>query len=138
MRTGAVHDLVERARKDIPVSNLAAVKARWKSDREMIADSAAEIDAMVEDPAGAGDEFGGDGFGDDGFDEEWDELGLGTSKRMSEVEIERTKKVRRLHFILHLRSPVIACIDSASRSLRDTPTQTCGARRSKRPTKTII
>lgn len=28
-----------------------------------------------------------------GFDDEWDELGFGSSKKMSEIELERTRKV---------------------------------------------
>ncbi|TFK80740.1 hypothetical protein K466DRAFT_558774 [Polyporus arcularius HHB13444] len=91
VRTGTVHDLVEKARRDLPVDNLAAVKKRWKADRDMMGDSLEEINAMLED---AGE--GKDEAESDEFDDEWDELGFGASKKMSDAEIERTKKVQPL------------------------------------------
>ncbi|KAI0724008.1 hypothetical protein C8T65DRAFT_704651 [Cerioporus squamosus] len=91
MRTGTIHDLVEKARRDLPVDNLAAVKKRWKADRDMMEDSLEEINAMLEDAGEGEDETEGDDF-----DDEWDELGFGASKKMSEVELERTKKVQPL------------------------------------------
>lgn len=86
VRTGAVHDSVEQVRRDLPTDNLAAVRFLWAKDREMLEDSLSEVNDMIED----------DGAGDDDFDDEddeWDELGLGSSKKMSEAELERTKKV---------------------------------------------
>ncbi len=96
VRTGTVHDLVEKARRDLPVDNLAAVKKRWKADRDMMGDSLEEINAMLED---AGEEK--DEAESDEFDDEWDELGFGASKKMSDAEIERTKKVSRCRKNLH-------------------------------------
>ena len=90
VRTGTVHDLVEKARRDLPADNLAAVKKRWKADRGMLEDSLEEINAMIEE--GGQDEQ--DGLDEEGLDDEWDELGFGSSKKMSEVELERTRKVR--------------------------------------------
>ncbi|KAH9945917.1 uncharacterized protein BXZ73DRAFT_95438 [Epithele typhae] len=103
VHAGAVHELVERAR-EAPEGNLAAVKERWRADRTMMRDSAEEVDAMVDEGrrgrrgGGGGGEEEEDGFGDDDLDagDEWDELGLGTSKRMSAAELERTKKIQPL------------------------------------------
>ncbi|KAI0672995.1 hypothetical protein C8Q78DRAFT_692752 [Trametes maxima] len=103
VRTGAVHDLVEKARRDLPADNLAAVKKRWKVDWEMLEDSLGEINCMIED--GALDD-GGDLDDEEDVDDEWDELGFGSSKKMSEVELERTKKVQpliRFATLLHKR-----------------------------------
>lgn len=86
VRTGTVHDLVEKARREIPADNLAAVKGRWTADRGMLEDSLEEIISMLE----GGDE---DDMDTGGFDDEWDELGFGSSKKMSEIELERTRKV---------------------------------------------
>lgn len=106
VRTGAVHDLVERARKEMPVSNVDAVKRRWRVDREMVADAAGEVDAMLEDAAGEGDEDEDEEA--DELDEEWDELGFGSSKKMSPEEVERTKKVSTCHSlaVVECRSPL--------------------------------
>ncbi|RPD66363.1 hypothetical protein L226DRAFT_500670 [Lentinus tigrinus ALCF2SS1-7] len=91
VRTGTVHDVVEKARRDLPADNIAAVKKRWKADRDMIGDSLDEINAMLEDAEEGEDEAeGGD------LDDEWEELGFGTSKKMSEAERECTKKVQPL------------------------------------------
>ncbi|KAI0647272.1 hypothetical protein C8Q79DRAFT_958586 [Trametes meyenii] len=103
VRTGAVHDLVEKARKDLPADNLAAVKKRWKADREMLEDSLGEINSMIED---ANQDEDGDLDDEEGLDDEWSELGFGSSKKMSEVELERTKKVQpiiRFATLLHKR-----------------------------------
>ena len=88
VRTGTVHDMVEKARRELPADNIAAVKKRWKADRGMLEDSLEEINAMVED-AGEGD----DDVNEDDLDDEWDELGFGSTKKMSDDELERTKKV---------------------------------------------
>ncbi|KAI9057885.1 hypothetical protein FKP32DRAFT_1310487 [Trametes sanguinea] len=101
VRTGAVHELVEKARRELPADNLAAVKMRWKEDRGMLEDSFNDINAMVEDAA-----EDGDGEIDEDFDDEWDELGFGSTKKLSEVELERVKKVQplvRFSTLLHKR-----------------------------------
>ncbi|OSD08630.1 hypothetical protein PYCCODRAFT_39800 [Trametes coccinea BRFM310] len=105
VRTGTVHDLVEQARRELPADNLAAVKMRWKEDRGMLEDSSSDINAMVEDAADEGDGSLDDNF-DDEFDDEFDELGFGSTKKMSEVELERVKKVQplvRFGTLLHKR-----------------------------------
>ncbi|TBU65588.1 hypothetical protein BD310DRAFT_15783 [Dichomitus squalens] len=86
VRTGAVHDMVEKARRELPADNIAAVRKRWRADRGMLEDSLEEINAMVEDA----------GEGEDDMDDEWDELGFGSTKKMSGDELERTKKTQPL------------------------------------------
>ena len=134
VRTGTVHDVVEKARRDLPADNLAAVKKRWKADREMIGDSLEEINAMLEDTGGGEDELEGADL-----DDEWDELGFGASKKMSEAELERTKKVRLCKAILVypenlLNAPELLS-GTTSCALRDSLPQTGSARRTQRPDK---
>ncbi|KAH9901583.1 Grap2 and cyclin-D-interacting-domain-containing protein [Cubamyces lactineus] len=104
VRTGTVHDLVEKARRELPADNLAAVKMQWKADRGMLEDSLNDINAMIEDAGEeGGDDLEGEGFDDD---DEWDELGFGSSKKLSNVELERVKKVQplvRFATLLHKR-----------------------------------
>ncbi|KAH9857110.1 Grap2 and cyclin-D-interacting-domain-containing protein [Lenzites betulinus] len=92
VRTGTVHDLIEKARRELPVDTLDAVKRRWKVDRGMLEDTLDEINSMIEDAGHEGEQD----QDEEGFNEEWDELGLGSSKKMSEAELECTKKVQPL------------------------------------------
>lgn len=85
VHTGMVHDLVDKAKRDLPADNQMAVKKRWVADRGMLEDSLQDVTSMLEDNDAVGE-------GDD-FDDELDELGLGSTKKMSELELERTKKV---------------------------------------------
>lgn len=88
VRTGAVHDTVERIRRTLPEDNFGAVKRRYTLDREMLEDSVNEVNAMI-----AGDEEDEDDpFGEDDEDDEWDELGFGSTKKLSETELDRVKK----------------------------------------------
>ncbi|KAI0807598.1 hypothetical protein C8Q74DRAFT_75847 [Fomes fomentarius] len=102
VRTGTVHDLVEKARRDLPADNLAAVKQRWKADRGMLEDALQEINTMIEESGQGGEEEL------DELDDEWDELGFGSSKKMSDVELERTKKIQPLaRFVTLLHKRVV-------------------------------
>ncbi|KAJ3492358.1 hypothetical protein NLI96_g14 [Meripilus lineatus] len=95
VRTGAVHECIERIRKNIPESNLAAVKAHWSQDRSMLDDSLAEVTEMIEDIGGEEDEGSDDeGFGSD--DDLLDGLGLGATKKLSAAEVDRVKKIHPL------------------------------------------
>ena len=87
VRTGAVHDAVDKARRELPADNLTAVKKRWEADRDLMADSLEEINAMLEDDDAEENDLDGEEL------DEWDELGFGSTKKMSEVELERTRKV---------------------------------------------
>ncbi|OCH93371.1 hypothetical protein OBBRIDRAFT_885514 [Obba rivulosa] len=90
--TGTVHDVVSQAQQSLSTDNISAVKKRWMSDRSMLDDVLDEVAYMIE-THGAGDEEDED-EGD--LDDEWDELGLGAKKKMSEAELSRTKKVHPL------------------------------------------
>lgn len=87
IRTGTVHDMIEKARREFPADNAAAVRKRWEADKGMLEDSLEEINGMIEDDQGEDD------VGGDELDGEWDELGFGPTKKMTEVELERAKKV---------------------------------------------
>ena len=89
VHTGMVHEVVDKARRELPTDNRAAVKKRWDTDRGMLEDSLQDVTSMLEDndAANEGDEF------DDDLDE-LDGLGLGPTKKMSPLELEHTKKVQ--------------------------------------------
>ncbi|PIL24203.1 hypothetical protein GSI_13956 [Ganoderma sinense ZZ0214-1] len=89
VRTGTVHDRIEKARRELPADNVSAVKKRWKADKGMLEDSLEEISSMVEV-----DHQGEDDLDGDELDDEWDELGFGSAKTLSEAELERTKKIQ--------------------------------------------
>lgn len=99
VRTGAVHDLIDKARRELSVDNHAAVRKLWASDREILEDVLGELASMIEDSSTEGvDEGEDEEFGDN----EWDELGLGSSKKMTEIELDRARKVRayKAHLLL--------------------------------------
>ncbi|KAH9952133.1 hypothetical protein B0H21DRAFT_715931 [Amylocystis lapponica] len=101
VRTGAVHDAVDKARA-LSVDNCSAVRRRWALDKEMLDDAASEVAGMLEDAGEDAEEE------DDGFDDEWRELGLGPSKKMTGTELERTKKIQPLlRFIVLLHKRVL-------------------------------
>lgn len=101
--TGTVHDLIERAKRELPADNRGAVRKKWISDRSMLDDSFAEVTDMIEE----GTQDGEEDVDDEGFDDdEWDELGLGSNKNMSAAELDRAKKVQpllRFSTLLHKR-----------------------------------
>ena len=84
IRTGAVHEAIERARS-ISKSNVEAVKKRWEADREGLNDCVKELAEMIEEETAddiesdgeSGNSRIGDSFSDDG----WGDLGAGSSKR---------------------------------------------------------
>jgi hypothetical protein len=88
VRTGAVHDLITKARAPGGVSsnNLASVRKKWKQDYDAMDDGLNEISEMIKDAQAS---TGDDDFEDDG----WDELGIQSSTRMDQTELERAKKV---------------------------------------------
>ncbi|KAF7789515.1 hypothetical protein EIP86_000461 [Pleurotus ostreatoroseus] len=103
VRTGAVHDAIEQARQEVPKNNVDAVRTLWGRDREMLEDSLNEVTEMLEEEED--EEEDEDDFGDEDEDE-WDELGLGKKKKMTEVELDRTKSIHpllRLCVLLHKR-----------------------------------
>ncbi|EKM55503.1 uncharacterized protein PHACADRAFT_95478, partial [Phanerochaete carnosa HHB-10118-sp] len=89
IRAGAVHDAVEQIRKALPADNRAAVQGRLSSDRDILTDCLGEVQEMVKEGCGEEGEL------DDWVDEDGlEELGLGTSKPLSEAECLRAKRVR--------------------------------------------
>jgi Grap2 and cyclin-D-interacting len=88
VRTGAVHDLITKARAPGGVSadNLASVRKKWKQDNEAMDDGLNEINEMIQDTRASGSD---ESFEDDG----WDELGFESSQTMDQTELERAKKV---------------------------------------------
>lgn len=97
VRTGAVHEAVELARRNLPRNNAAAVQVQLAKDRELLKDCFDEMQDMVK-------EEGDDDDDDDDEDEdEWDDddledLGFGAKKPLSDAEFERAKLVRSLSF----------------------------------------
>jgi cyclin-D1-binding protein 1 len=89
VRTGAVHESIDVFRRGIPEYNVTAVHHRWTKDYSMLEDSLAEVGDMVESNGCEDDE---DDL-DEEFGDEWDELGLGSTKKMNEKELQRTKQV---------------------------------------------
>lgn len=89
IRTGAVHDAVEQIRKEPPADNRAAIQRRLASDRDMLADCLEEVQEITKEGGGEEDELD-DWDNEDGLEE----LGLGSSKPLSEAERLRAKRVR--------------------------------------------
>jgi hypothetical protein len=92
VRTGEVHDLIDKARgaKGVSKDNLGAVRKKWAEDRRTLEDAFREVDEMVGEAEEDGDEEGEDNNEDE---DGWDGLGLGKGKKMDKTELERTKQV---------------------------------------------
>ncbi|OBZ69180.1 hypothetical protein A0H81_10814 [Grifola frondosa] len=102
IRTGSVHEIVENARRELSVDNSAAVRRRLTLDREILEDALGEVSGMIEGTDEVGDE------GEDNFEDEWNELGLGSNKKMSEAELDRTKKIQPLvRFVALLQKRIV-------------------------------
>ena len=88
VRTGAVHDLISKARAPggVSANNLASVRKKWKQDYDAMDDGLNEISEMIK---GAQASTRDDDLEVDG----WDELGLQSSTKMDQTELERAKKV---------------------------------------------
>lgn len=102
VRTGAVHDLIDKSRgaKGLSKDNLEAVRKKWTENRGALEDGFREVGEMIEEAEGSD----GDDDEDDGG---WDELGLGKGTKMTPDELERTKKVwKDITPTLFLYSPV--------------------------------
>lgn len=107
IKTGAVHEAIERARSTSK-SNLEATKKRWEADREGLNDCVKEVAEMIEEESSShsGEEDDrGSAFGDDfGDDDGWGELGVSSSTenhvRASQEELAR----------LHAVSPIVSVV----------------------------
>ena len=71
VRTGAVHETIERIRRDLPEDNLDAVRKRWSADKDMMQDSLEDVNGMIEEAEEGGEDEDGEdeGFGSD--EEDW-------------------------------------------------------------------
>lgn len=122
VRTGAVHDLIDKANgtNGLSKDNLGAVRKKWRQDRGTLEDAVREVGEMVEE---AEKEIGGvDGIDTEDDADGWNELGLGNGKKMDHSELERTKQVHvllRLTSLLHKR----ILLDLFSTSLSSTLNQ---------------
>ena len=95
VKVGTVHDIIDKARSTngISESNVIAVRKKWVEDNASLEDGLREVnemirsaeDANITSPDNCDDEF----MENDG----WDELGLGSSKKMEKSELDRSKKV---------------------------------------------
>jgi cyclin-D1-binding protein 1 len=87
IHTGAIHELIDRARSDKGLSktNGMAVSKRWATDRASLEDGFREVGDMISDTEMDGDQDEEDG---------WDELGLSSGGKLSASELETAKKVR--------------------------------------------
>ena len=82
MRVGAVHDMIDKAKK-VSKDNVEAVRKRWEQDKGILEDSLREVEEALEEEEEDEDEE------DDG----WDELGLGGSSEMTKEDRERTIQI---------------------------------------------
>jgi len=117
MRTGGVHDLIDKAKGATGLSkdNWGAVRKKWGQDRGMLDDAVREVVEMVEEEEGGG--------GGEDEDDGWDELGLGSGKKMDKNELERTKQVHallRLTTLLHKRI-LLDLLSPSSPSIQNPP-----------------
>lgn len=89
VRTGAVHDLINKARSPggLPADNLSAVRKILTRDHASLEDALNEIGEMASNTQASSSEDM-----DDMEDDGWAELGL-ESKKLDAAELERAKKV---------------------------------------------
>lgn len=94
VRVGAIHELVEKIKRESSEDNVAAVRKRYAMDVLLMEDTMNEVAVMVEDSHGDDeDDEDDEGFEDEDFEDELEKLGLNSIKRLSLVELERVKKV---------------------------------------------
>ncbi|KAG6909716.1 hypothetical protein DXG01_015918 [Tephrocybe rancida] len=101
VRMGAVHEIISNIRSRLSKDNVAAVQKRLAQDHDSLDDGFQEVDGMITDRESV-DSTSEDDWDDDG----WSELGVDSKTRMTDEELERTKKVHailRLSILLHKR-----------------------------------
>lgn len=89
VRTGAVHDLINKARSPggLPADNLSAIRKILIQDHASLEDALSEVGEMASNTQASSNEDM-----DDMEDDGWGELGL-DSKKLNAAELERAKKV---------------------------------------------
>ncbi|KIP09482.1 hypothetical protein PHLGIDRAFT_116276 [Phlebiopsis gigantea 11061_1 CR5-6] len=88
VRTGAVHDAVEQIREELPADNNAAVQRKLLGDRDLLTDCLEEIQAMTNEKGDHDQDDESEDWDEDGLEE----LGFGSNKPLSAVELMRVKK----------------------------------------------
>jgi hypothetical protein len=81
LRTGAVHEAIERERA-LSNNNYDAVRKVWQRDYDSLIDGLDEIQEMCKPSDNTQD-----------LDDGWDDLGLGSNAKLSPLELQRTEKV---------------------------------------------
>jgi hypothetical protein len=97
MRTGVVHDSIERA-KTLARDNSEAVRTQWEADLGGLEDAFREVGDMVEDRGQDSGNAEEEPKLDD--DDGWDGLGFDSGKKMNKDELDRTKKVSEDSFLV--------------------------------------
>lgn len=94
VRTGAVHDVIDKARGQNGFSgnNLVAVRKIWNRNQESLDDGVNEVRETMDNTGKVED----DAEDKDDFDDGWEELGFSSNVKPSPVELERIKKVKSL------------------------------------------
>jgi hypothetical protein len=95
IRTGAVHEIIDKARSPdgLSGSNLAAVTKILKRNQESLDDGLAEVRETMENAESSEDGTGEGQSEDEDFDDGWAELGISSKTMPSATELERIKKV---------------------------------------------
>jgi hypothetical protein len=90
VRTGTVHDLIDKARGEdgLPKNNIDAVRKKWTQDKDSLDDGLRELGEMIEEAKASGEERG------DRIEDGWDELGISPRMGMTKEELERSRTVR--------------------------------------------
>ncbi|EIN07370.1 hypothetical protein PUNSTDRAFT_144866 [Punctularia strigosozonata HHB-11173 SS5] len=108
VKTGTIHDLVERARgpNGISKDNRSAVRKRWAEDRSTLEDALKEVTEAIEDAEQEDSEDGGEkDEWEEENDAEWAEWGISATK-MTKDELEQAKAIHpllRVTTLLHKR-----------------------------------
>lgn len=127
VRTGAVHDIIDMARKPggLSLTTREAVRKKWLQNHESIVDGAEEIQQVYK-PASSEDPED-----DDFIDNEWEELGINSTMKLSPAELDRTEKVGSSPFsFLNNGHPqyMILHLGTSTHQTCSTVTQTCSSR----------
>jgi hypothetical protein len=95
VRTGEVHEIIDRVRKagGLSLTNRDAVQKVWLQDHDSLQDGAEEIKEMCKPVVSNVEGEDGDG---EAFDGGWEELGMDSSQTLSPSELDRAEKVEAL------------------------------------------
>jgi len=93
VRTGEVHDIIDRVRKagGLSSNNRDAVRKVWLQDHDSLQDGAEEIKEICKPAVSNAKDEDED---EEAFDDGWEELGIDSSQTLSPSELDRAEKVR--------------------------------------------